>query len=260
MGIFSRNKDETEEYIEEQPAVHPVAAPMAPSVDGVLPPGVPPAPAPAGNNLASQTTPPSVPANLPTPSPAIDDSAGDYIMTAPPMNAGGQADEWSEPSQPTQPAHIQSVPVNVEPEHSIEPAYAEMAQPADTPSDPAADVQPETPEQEPAKDLPEPETQETPQVSEPVMPEEPADTSEPSGDLADIKQQALSSLSPLVGHLNQSPEEKFHTTMMLLQSTDDQSLIKTAYEAAQAISDDKTRAQALLDIVNEINYFTQKSS
>jgi len=45
--------------------------------------------------------------------------------------------------------------------------------------------------------------------------------------------------------------------MMMIQAADDESLIKTAYEAAQNISDEKVRAQALLDIVNEINYFTQ---
>lgn len=79
-----------------------------------------------------------------------------------------------------------------------------------------------------------------------------------SADLLDIKQQALQHLSPLLGHLDQSPEEKFRTTMMMIQAADDQTLIKSAYEAAQAISDEKTRAQALLDIVNEINYFTQQ--
>lgn len=76
------------------------------------------------------------------------------------------------------------------------------------------------------------------------------------GDLADIKQQALKELSPLVSHLDQSPEEKFHTTMMMLQATDDQGLIKNAFEAAQAIQDDKAKAQALLDVINEINYFS----
>lgn len=76
-------------------------------------------------------------------------------------------------------------------------------------------------------------------------------------DLIDIKQQALSQLSPLVSHLEQSPEEKFRTTMMMIQATDDQSLVKSAYEAAGQITDEKVRAQALLDIVNEINYFTQ---
>lgn len=84
--------------------------------------------------------------------------------------------------------------------------------------------------------------------------------SSPAGnhDLIDIKQQALSQLSPLVGHLDQTPEEKFRTTMMMIQATDDQSLVKSAYEAAGQITDEKAKAQALLDIVNEINYFTSQ--
>jgi len=76
--------------------------------------------------------------------------------------------------------------------------------------------------------------------------------------LIDIKQHALQQLSPLVGHLDQQPEEKFRTTMMMIQASDDSSLINDAYQAAQQISDDKAKAQALLDIVNEINYFTQQ--
>ncbi len=76
-------------------------------------------------------------------------------------------------------------------------------------------------------------------------------------DLLDIKQQALQQLSPLVHQLDQTPEEKFRTTMMLIQAADNQGLLKDAYDAAQAISDEKVRAQALLDVVNEINYFTQ---
>lgn len=79
-------------------------------------------------------------------------------------------------------------------------------------------------------------------------------------DLSSIKQQALQQLSPLVNHLDQSPEERFQTTMMMLQATDDQTLIKEAYEVAQEITDEKARAQALLDIINEINYFTQHKS
>jgi len=81
----------------------------------------------------------------------------------------------------------------------------------------------------------------------------------PAGDdLLDLKQQALHSLQPLVSHLDQSPEEKFKTTMMLIQATDNSELVKEAYETANKISDEKTRAQALLDVVNEINYFTHK--
>jgi hypothetical protein len=79
-------------------------------------------------------------------------------------------------------------------------------------------------------------------------------------ELLDIKQQALQRLTPLVGHLDQDPEEKFRTTMMMIQAADNDSLIKTAYDAALQITDDKVRAQALLDIVNEINYFTHNAS
>lgn len=79
-----------------------------------------------------------------------------------------------------------------------------------------------------------------------------------SDELLGIKQEALQALSPLVGHLEQSPEEKFRTTMMMIQASDDQSLLREAYEAAKNIEDDKNRAQALLDIINEINYFTQQ--
>ncbi len=77
-------------------------------------------------------------------------------------------------------------------------------------------------------------------------------------ELLEIKREALAQLSPLVGHLDQDPEEKFRTTMMMIQASDDQSLIKTAYDAAKQIKDEKAKAQALLDIVNEINYFTQQ--
>ena len=82
---------------------------------------------------------------------------------------------------------------------------------------------------------------------------------EAGDDLLSIKQSALQQLSPLVGHLDQTPEEKFRTTMMMIQASDDQSLVQAAYQAAQDIKDDKVRAQALLDIINEINYFTQSS-
>lgn len=78
--------------------------------------------------------------------------------------------------------------------------------------------------------------------------------------LLDIKQQALQQLTPLIGHLEQTPEEKFRTTMMMIQASDNDTLLKAAYESAIGISDEKTRAQALLDIVNEINYFTHNNT
>lgn len=93
----------------------------------------------------------------------------------------------------------------------------------------------------------------TPVVTPSATPAASADANE----LLDIKQDALNQLSPLVGHLDQTPEEKFRTTMMMIQASDNQDLVKDAYEAAKAIPDEKARAQALLDVINEINYFTQ---
>lgn len=85
------------------------------------------------------------------------------------------------------------------------------------------------------------------------------DTAAVDPDLAQIKQQALQSLEPLVGQLDQAPEEKFKTVMMLVQASDNSKMLKEAYEAAGQITDEKTRAQALLDIVKEVNYFTQQN-
>jgi hypothetical protein len=79
-------------------------------------------------------------------------------------------------------------------------------------------------------------------------------------ELLKLKQQALQSLAPLVDHLDQNSEEKFKTTMMLIQASDNADLIPEAYEAAGKIEDEKVRAQALLDVVNEINYFTQQAN
>lgn len=85
----------------------------------------------------------------------------------------------------------------------------------------------------------------------------PATPPENEDELLEIKKQALESLAPLVDELEQTPEEHFKTTMMLIQASDNADLVKEAFSAANAISDEKARAQALLDVVNEINYFTQ---
>jgi hypothetical protein len=126
------------------------------------------------------------------------------------------------------------------PAPSLTPVPPIMAGPIDT-SQPSA---PMPPHNEPASPAP-------PQPTAPV----------PSGfsedEMIKMKQQALQSLAPLVNHLDQTPEEKFRTTMMLLQASDNPELVKEAYSAANEITDEKARAQALLDVVNEINYFTQ---
>lgn len=74
--------------------------------------------------------------------------------------------------------------------------------------------------------------------------------------LEEIKKDALEELRPLVDKLNVPAEEKFDTYLLLLRSTDDQALIGPAHEAARAITDEARKAQALLDIIKEIDYLS----
>ena len=99
-----------------------------------------------------------------------------------------------------------------------------------------------------------------PAAPEPVVPiptvsaPAPAATADPALDT--IKQTALNELRPLVDKLDVSPEEKFDTYLLLLRSTDDKTLIAPAHDAAVAIVDEARRAQALLDIIKEIDYLS----
>lgn len=77
-------------------------------------------------------------------------------------------------------------------------------------------------------------------------------------ELDSIKNDALHELRPLVDKLSVSPEEKFDTYLLLLRSTDDVKLIAPAHEAAKAISDEARRAEALLDIIKEIDYLSKQ--
>ena len=76
------------------------------------------------------------------------------------------------------------------------------------------------------------------------------------GELDGVKSQAISELRPLVDKLTLPPEEKFDTYLLLIRSTDDKSLIAPAHEAAREITDEARRAQALLDIIKEIDFLS----
>lgn len=148
------------------------------------------------------------------------------------------------------------------PDQAIEGALAADAASSDTPAPdspaPATDWQhPGAPLDAPAA------SDDTSTPTEPTTSPDvqaPTATAPVSNELQEIKQQALSELAPLVDHLEQTPEEKFRTTMMMIQASDDQSLLHVAYESALKIEDEKTKAQALLDVINEINYFTQHAA
>lgn len=103
-----------------------------------------------------------------------------------------------------------------------------------------------------------PATDEAATAAEPVVP--PVDPAvvapAPSGELDSIKMEALNELRPLVDKLDVPPEERFDTYLLLLRSTDDKELIAPAHEAAKAIADEARRAQALLDIIKEIDFLS----
>ena len=82
--------------------------------------------------------------------------------------------------------------------------------------------------------------------------------STPSSDLDGIKRDAIQELRPLIDHVDLPAEEKFDTYLLLIRSTDDATLIAPAHAAAQNISDEKRKAEALLDIIKEIDYLSKK--
>ncbi len=101
-----------------------------------------------------------------------------------------------------------------------------------------------------------------PDYTAPVAPADPAPASPApmsipvGGELDGVKSQAISELRPLVDKLTLPPEEKFDTYLLLIRSTDDKSLITPAHEAAREITDEARRAQALLDIIKEIDFLS----
>ena len=97
-----------------------------------------------------------------------------------------------------------------------------------------------------ATPMPAPATGVSAPVAPPTMP----------GELDGVKQEAISELRPLVDKLNLPAEEKFDTYLLLIRSTDDRTLIAPAHEAAKAIADEARRAQALLDIIKEIDFLS----
>ena len=128
-------------------------------------------------------------------------------------------------------------------------ALDELAAETPEPSNDAASIPAEPlPPLPPAEPLPEPSK---------LLATTPTDTSL-EVDLDDIKNDALGDLRPLVDRLDETPEAKFKTIMMMIQASDDQSLLKKAYDCTKQITDEKARSEALLDVINEVNYFSHK--
>lgn len=78
------------------------------------------------------------------------------------------------------------------------------------------------------------------------------------GDLEGVKMEAINELRPIIDKLNLPPDEKFDTYLLLIRCTDDRDLVPPAHEVAKLIEDESRRAQALLDIIKEIEYLNAK--
>lgn len=74
--------------------------------------------------------------------------------------------------------------------------------------------------------------------------------------LEPIKNQVLNELRPIVGKLELPADEKFETYLLLIRSSDDKTLVEPAYQTALQIEDETKRAQALLDIIKEIEFLS----
>lgn len=79
-----------------------------------------------------------------------------------------------------------------------------------------------------------------------------------SNSLDDLRQKALRDLRPIVDKVELNDEESFDVLLLLIRETDDESLLPRAYEAARQIQDEARRAQALLDVIKETDYFKHK--
>jgi hypothetical protein len=174
------------------------------------------------------------------------------------MLFGHQDDNTTMPSsnvtEPNTPQETSSLATNTPSQAVNEPGASPTTTDTQTPSAPTFD----NPLADETSSAPAPTQTQDSLVADPAANDSTSSAPVASGDLLDLKQQALGQLAPLVDHLEQTPEEKFRTTMMMIQSTDNETLLKDALEAAKSIPDDKARAQALLDVINEINYFTQQ--
>lgn len=96
-----------------------------------------------------------------------------------------------------------------------------------------------------------------PPTLEPAAPQQ-NNTDSTSPELEKIRTSAIGDLRPLIGKLDLPAEEKFDTLLLFIRSTDDVSLLQETYDAAKAIEDEGKRAKALLDVVREVSYFSNK--
>ncbi|HVX56133.1 MAG TPA: hypothetical protein VHA37_00215 [Candidatus Saccharimonadales bacterium] len=77
--------------------------------------------------------------------------------------------------------------------------------------------------------------------------------------LLELRKRALEALLPLVDKIDEPAERKFEILMTAARSSDDPDLLAKTLEAAQHVGNDSQKAEAILDVLNEINYHLSNS-
>lgn len=77
--------------------------------------------------------------------------------------------------------------------------------------------------------------------------------------LLELRAKALDVLLPMVDKLEEPAGRKFEILMTAARSSDDPRLLGKTLEAAQQIEGDSEKANAILDVLNEINYHLRSS-
>jgi hypothetical protein len=76
----------------------------------------------------------------------------------------------------------------------------------------------------------------------------------------DVKKRALEALLPLVDDLNEPPERKFDIIMIAVRSSEEENLLSKALDVALKIVEPSTKADALLDVINEASFQRQQEA
>lgn len=95
-------------------------------------------------------------------------------------------------------------------------------------------------------------------MPEPIPTPTPEPTPEPTQpnealNMHQVKESALRDLVPLLDHLDMSPSQKFNLYRSIFEDLKDYTVLERAYRAASDIPDEKTRAEALLYLVESID-------
>ena len=79
-----------------------------------------------------------------------------------------------------------------------------------------------------------------------------------ANDYDDLRKKALVDLRPVIDKIELEDGETFDVLLLLIRETDDETLLPRVYEAARKIRDESRRAQALLDVIKETDYFKNR--